>query len=258
MPRETPKPRIIANGPALFWAELPLNAPGGSVRVKRRNCDSDFGRIIPACRAPLQQNDYLEWQIGYDLLASPDNVGRTTLEEKPFDNYANIRKVPSELSELLYWSNRFCFLGDEEIRNVFQTLSTLDTEDYFDKIQLSRMTLPSESKNGILFKRKNVVHPLFIFDNGDFSIEIVIQEQQHGSGIQPMLYLCIPVERIRFEYPCFEREPRTSREKTCKWVVNQHTGHGFSFAFLMLGMLSPRHNKDTRTILQTLFPDLCS
>ncbi len=249
-------PRIVAQDSTRFWVELPLNTPRGSVRVKRRRCESDFGMIVPACSTRLERSDYLEWQIRYDLPDSPENRKRTTLGDCSFSNNVNVRKIPSELSELFFWSNRFGFLSDEEVRETFQSVADLDDSSFFDAVPLCRVSAPAETRNGVLFERKNVLHPLFIYDIGCFSLEITIQKQQRGSGVQPMLYFCIPVENLEFAYPCFERKAKTSPEKTCKWIVDSRTSRNFALAFRLLGMLSSRHRHDVLAILRTLFPAL--
>ncbi len=96
-------PRIVAQDSTRFWVELPLNTPGGSVRVKRRRCETDFGMIVPACSTRLERADYLEWQIGCDLPDSPENRKRSTLGGCSFSNNVNVRRFRR--------SFRNCFSG---------------------------------------------------------------------------------------------------------------------------------------------------
>ena len=253
--KETPRPKVVARDASQFWVELPINTPKGKARVKRREHPSDFGRIISACSNPLERTDFIEWQVSYDLEVK--NAEQTTLPDKQFTNHDEKQKFPAGLSEIVFWAKTFGFLTDDEIRQTFQTLTRLETkESFFDAIEPSREVLPDEPKNGFLFQRRNVAYPLFICNRESFTIEIAIQEQQNGSAVQPMLYLCFPVKDLKFYHPCFERKPKAKEKRYCDWIVKPSGAQDCLFAFLLLGMLSSRHRDDTRAILSKLFPDI--
>lgn len=51
----------------------------------------------------MQNSNYVEWQIGYDLLANEENKNYTSLKNT-FTNYKKELKYAYELSEIVYYS----------------------------------------------------------------------------------------------------------------------------------------------------------
>lgn len=65
----TPTP-IISKNPLSI--SLPLTAPTGKIRVKQRDTFSEYGQPVAVKTTKMQNSNYVEWQIGYDLLANED------------------------------------------------------------------------------------------------------------------------------------------------------------------------------------------
>ena len=83
--------------------ELPLTQPTGKVRVKERNSFYEYGNPVAVRQTPISLRHYVEWQIGYDLLFNNENKNKTTLANMIFTNYKDEKKLPYELSEIIYY-----------------------------------------------------------------------------------------------------------------------------------------------------------
>ena len=96
----TPTP-IISKNPLSI--SLPLTAPTGKIRVKQRDTFSEYGQPVAVKTTKMQNSNYVEWQIGYDLLANEENKNYTSLKNT-FTNYKKELKYAYELSEIVYYS----------------------------------------------------------------------------------------------------------------------------------------------------------
>ena len=47
--------------------DIPLTTPTGKTRIKSRSMFYEYGKPHATRSVPLTQNNYVEWQIGYDL-----------------------------------------------------------------------------------------------------------------------------------------------------------------------------------------------
>ena len=81
-------------------------------------------------------------------------------------------------------------------------------------------------------------------------IEIIIKEKQKAIGIQPMLYLCIPIKLVE-EYPEIENKLAEIKQKATYLI----TKNNFQFVIetiKIFSILSRKHQKDIINILQTI------
>ncbi len=47
--------------------DIPLTTPTGKIRIKSRSMFYEYGNPHAARSKPITQNNYVEWQISYDL-----------------------------------------------------------------------------------------------------------------------------------------------------------------------------------------------
>ena len=66
----------VVNSESRLFVNLPLTKPTGKIRVKKRSFFAEYGVPIAPRQVPLTQSVYVEWQIGYDLLKSDENVAK--------------------------------------------------------------------------------------------------------------------------------------------------------------------------------------
>lgn len=235
---------------------LPMTQPTGKIRVKERNFFGEYGNPVATRREPLSQSCYVEWQIGYDMLANRENIDKTTLSDRTFENYKGETKYAYELSEVLFYSYELNLISDEEIRKAHDFILAIPDDSLIDVVDSMRITRtnPVEAEiNEMDFYEMKVVYPLIVHKFGKYDIyaEVMNREKQRGVGVQPMLYVCIPITEL-----AFVKEPigRTLEAKECgKWIIGEGEAKLALELFKIFGMLSKKHKHDVLAIMEMLF-----
>lgn len=246
--------KIKYNGKTLSVL-LPMTQPTGKIRIKTRNFFGEYGNPVAARQEPLNISCYAEWQIGYDLLAK-DNADKTTLNKDTFFNYKGEIKFAYELSEIIYYSHKLGLLNDADIQNSLNYISSFPDNMLIDTIDSLRITRtnPIETViNSMDFYEMKVSYPLIVHKFGKYDIyaEIMNKEKQKGVGVQPMLYVCIPLSELTFSKNPFGR---TLDAKECaEWKIGIDEAKLAVDIFKMFGMLSKKHQFDVQAILKMLF-----
>ena len=157
----------LSNGQISFI--LPLTQPTGKVRIKERNSFYEYGNPVAVRQTKISLKNYVEWQIGYDLLLNNDNKLKTTLTDKVFVNYKQENKLPYELSEIIYYSYKNNFISLNDIKKTYNEISnTKKTIDVLDEMQITR-THPIETNiNSIDFYKMTVSYPLIVHKFGKY------------------------------------------------------------------------------------------
>lgn len=235
---------------------LPMTQPTGKIRIKARTFFGEYGNPIATRQEPLNQKCYVEWQIGYDTLANKDNIDKTNLSDKTFSNYKGETKFAYELSEILFYSYKLGLIKSSEIMEVFNYIQAIPDNSLIDTIDSMRITRtnPIETKiNGIGFYEMKVAYPLIVHKFGKYDVysEVMNREKQRGVGVQPMLYVCIPITELSFD-----TEPlgRTLEARECsKWIIREDEAKLVLELFKIFGMLSKKHQHDVLAIMKMLF-----
>lgn len=239
---------------------LPLTSPKGKVRVKSRSFFAEYGERWATRSKNLQQSCYVEWQIGFDLplvdrKTKMDNSGRTCLSSQTFKDYACEEKFAYELAEVVYHSLRYGLCKSEDLSDCIRRIESIEEDNTFERKFRPTRTRPMEiCFNEMKFFEMSDSYPLFVHRFGEYEIlsEIVIREQQYGSDIQPMLFLCIPISSLAFYKPVFGR---TLEKKECAiWRIGKEEAALALELFNVFGMLSPKHRFDVLQILKLLAP----
>ena len=196
----------------------------------------------------------MEWQIGYDLKDNEDNQNQTLLNNYHFVNYRRERKIPYELAEILFYSQDRNLIGIDAIRTVYnQIAETEQTIDAMDEMQPSTTDPQQTNINGIHFFKMQRRYPMLVHRFGQYEIyaEIIIKEKQRAVGIQPMLYVCLPITSLTFNSPVLGR---TLTENECaKWVIGEEEAQLSLELFRIFGILSQKDKIDTTRIFEALF-----
>lgn len=103
--------------------------------------------------------------------------------------------------------------------------------------------------NGLKFEETSIKLPtLFMITFDKTHIEVSIEKQQYASGIQPMVYFCIPFASFRN----FEELLGKSSTSSHKLIYAINTDNVKNIILLMkvFGMASKRHNQDIIRILK--------
>ena len=243
----------VVVGESLF-VNLPMTKPTGKVRVKKRSFFAEYGEPIAPRQVTISQSCYVEWQIGYDLLATPENKDKTTLQNISFRNYKGESKYCYELSELVYYARKSGLVSDAEIKATYEAIRAVDEKSTFEETSsISRTNPKVDTINGLEFYTMQVSYPLFVHRFGEYEIfaEIMIREKQRAVGTQAMLYVCLPITSLKFK-----RLPigRTLDAKECaEWHIGRNEARLALELFRVFGMLSPKHRHDVMAILSRLF-----
>ncbi len=254
---QTDEAKVVNDNTTVF-VNLPLTKPTGKIRIKRRSFFAEYGEPVAPRQVALSQSNYVEWQIGYDLLATAENVGKTSLKDKLFKNYKQERKYAYELSEIVYYAQQHGLINMDDIRLCYnQIKEILPTSTFEDTALISRTNPRERIINGLSFYEMSVSYPLFVHRFGKYEIfaEIMIREKQKAVGTQAMLYVCLPLTSLRFSQNAIGR---TLNSKECaQWHIGKEEAQLSLELFRVFGMLSPKHRHDVQEIIKTLFPSIC-
>lgn len=232
-----------------------MTQPTGKIRIKTRSFFGEYGSPLAVRQEPLNSSCYAEWQIGYDLL-SKDNADKTTLNNKTFLNYKDEVKFAYELSEIIFYSHKLGLLDDSDIQEALNYISSIPGNmliDTIDSLRITRTNPIPTVVNGMDFYEMKVSYPLIVHKFGKYDIyaEIMNKEKQKGVGVQPMLYICIPISELKFTRSPFGR---TLDAKECaEWTIGEAEAKLSIELFKMFGMLSKKHQFDVQAILKMLF-----
>lgn len=245
----------VVNQTSGVFVNLPMTKPTGKIRVKRRSFFAEYGEPVAPRQIVLSHFNYVEWQIGYDLIESAENANKTSLNDKYFINYKQDSKYAYELSEIVYYAYQHGLITATEVWQCYNDIKKVSLSNTFEEIAAIQRTNPKERIiNGLPFYEMEVSYPLFVHRFGQYEIfaEIMIREKQKAVGTQAMLYVCIPLTSLMFsENPI----GRTLEQKECaEWHIGKNEAELALELFRVFGMLSPKHQYDVLEILKMLFP----
>ena len=233
--------------------DIPLTTPTGKIRIKSRSMFYEFGIPHAAGSNPMIQNNYIEWQIGYDVETKYKN--KSKLPDKSFVAYNGKKKVLYELSEYLHYFYSWNMITTSELENTIAFLSQLVEENLLSnhpECVISR-THPAEKViNGTTFYKMTLNYPQLVHKFGQFEIiaEITIREKQRAIGIQPMLYLCFPITELQDSEKLIGRTAR--KKETAQFVLDASNYKIVLEMIRIFGMLSPSHHKDILEIVKVV------
>lgn len=252
---QTEDAKVVNDAQGVF-VNLPLTKPTGKIRIKRRSVFCEYGQPARPRQDVLTQTSYVEWQIGYDLLAEDSNRAKTSLAGRTFTNYRGEAKFAYELSEIVFYAKERGLLDGAAIRDCHEKiLSVKEGETFEATAEITRTHPKAVQRNGLEFYEMHVSYPLFVHRFGPYEIyaEIVIREKQKAVGTQAMLYVCVPVTALEFKNPPIGR---ALAAKECgEWRIGKEEAHLALEMFRVFGMLSAKHRHDVLRILEMLFPD---
>jgi hypothetical protein len=233
--------------------DVPLTRPTGKIRIKSRSMFYEYGKPHATRRDPLTQNNYVEWQIGYDL--EYEKRDSSSLPHISFIAYNGKKKVLYELSEYLYYFYSWDMITSSELKGTLEFLSNLEQKNLISNhpdCQITR-THPIEKQiNNTTFFEMTLKYPQLVYKFGKYEIiaEITIREKQRAVGIQPMLYLCFPITELQASENLIGRI--TQVNETAQFVIDKSNYRIVIEMVKVFGMLSPSHHKDILEILKSI------
>lgn len=235
--------------------EIEMRLPSknkGKFRYKNRIGLNEFGQSHATTSKSYKNSTYLEWQVGYDVKTNEIDKKPTNLIHLEFLGSNRSMKHPYELSELLYEAIKLGMITEQQIINLKDQVESF-TDFFEEDFQITVLSLEDYDYNGYSFSRGDITLPSFFFmKTAEITIEISIQKQQYATGIQPMVYISIPVIQFKenvigktghdFEYLSF-----SINDGNVDFIID---------SFLIFGMCSQRHKEDVVNILNVISEDL--
>lgn len=224
----------------------------GKFRFKKRKNRLDFGEIFSTRECPFDEQTYLEWQIGYDVPIKDVEDGKkeTKLTNKHFVGSNGKTKYPYELSEIFYLAMELEFITKKEVENLLNEIKRYKT--FIDEKAITVEHHSQITINRINFEETSIKLPtLFMIETLDETqIEVSIQKQQYASGVQPMVYFCVPLKAFKNSLDIQGRSS-VSGDKLV-YVISKTNFLNLVCMMKVFGMASKRHNHDIVQILKIL------
>lgn len=233
-----------------------LTAVSGKIRVKNRSFLNQYGTPFAVKQIPFKQSNYIEWQIGYDVIKKEINESKnTTLPNENFIGANGKEKSLYELSEYIYYFNKWNIINRQDLDDIKVYLNSIPDNQLLDvnsELQIERSHLIEKKINGLGFEYTQVKYPLLIHKFGNYEIitEIKITEKQRAVGVQPMLYLCFPVTELKTEKNLIGRVAQT--KEIAYFQIDKNNIRVFLEILRLFGILSLSHKFDVLKIIETI------
>lgn len=233
-----------------------LTAVSGKIRVKNRSILNEYGTPVAVKRDGFTLNNYVEWQIGYDVVKKEtEKLAESSLPETEFIGANKKVKALYELSEYIWYFYKWNVISKEEMKSVIAYLNLIQSRDLIDnnsELQIDRSHPVAKNINGFDFEYTQVKYPLLIYKFNGYEIvtEIKITEKQHAVGTQPMLYLCFPVTELKAKTILIGRTAEI--KEIAHLEITENNIKVFLEMMKMFGILSNSHRHDILQIINTI------
>ncbi len=241
-----------------YKIEVPilLTATQGKIRIKNRSILNEYGTPIATRRDGFTLNNYVEWQIGYDVVKKElEKLAGSSLPETEFIGANRKTKALYELSEYIWYFYKWGVLSKKELEDVVVYLDTIQGDNFIDnnkELQIDRSHPVAKTINNFNFEYTQVKYPLLIykFDGYEIITEIKITEKQRVAGVQPMLYLCFPITELKSETDLVGRTAKM--KEIAHFEITESNIKIFLEMLKMFGILSKNHKHDILQIIKTI------
>ena len=233
-----------------------LTAVSGKIRIKNRSIVNEYGTPVAVRRDGFALSNYVEWQIGYDVVKKEtDKLAESSLPETEFVGANGKTKALYELSEYIWYFHKWAIVSKEELESVINYLNSIPDNDLIDnnsELQIDRSHPIAKNINGFGFEYTQVKYPLLIYKFNGYEIvtEIKITEKQYAVGTQPMLYLCFPITELKSNTSLIGRCAEV--KEIAHFEISESNIKMFLEMLKMFGILSKNHKHDILQIINTI------
>jgi len=233
-----------------------LTAVSGKIRIKNRSIVNEYGTPVAVRRDGFALSNYVEWQIGYDVVKKETNKpAESSLPETEFVGANGKTKALYELSEYIWYFHKWAIVSKEELESVINYLNSIPDNDLIDnnsELQIDRSHPIAKNINGFDFEYTQVKYPLLIYKFNGYEIitEIKITEKQYAVGTQPMLYLCFPITELKSKINLIGRCAQV--KEIAHFEISKNNIKVFLEMLKMFGILSKNHRHDILQIINTI------
>lgn len=235
---------------------IPLTTGTAKTRIKKRSFFNDYGVPVSTKSEPFNQNCYVEWQIGYDVVTDDEEkLALTTLKDYLFQGANGKEKTLYELSEYLFYFYKWGVISRVKLLEIKSFLASLTEHNFIDSsgdFPIERTHPIQRSVSGIDFSFTQVKYPMLIHKFGTYEIltEIKITEKQRAIGVQPMLYFCFPITELHSANSLLGRTAST--KEMADFIIDSKNIYIFLEMFKIFGILSKNHNHDIKAIIDKI------
>jgi len=233
-----------------------LTTVSGKIRVKNRSILNEYGTPVATRRDGFVLSNYVEWQIGYDVVKKEvEKLAESSLPDTEFIGANGKIKALYELSEYIWYFFKWGVISRKDLGNVINYLNSIQNNDLIDnnsELQIDRSHPVARNINGFDFEYTQVKYPLLIhkFNGYEIVTEIKITEKQYAVGTQPMLYLCFPITELKAETNLIGRTAKT--REIAHFEITKNNIKVFLEMLKMFGTLSVNHKHDILQIINTI------
>ncbi len=226
---------------------LPLTDVTGKVRPKEQTADGEGEPIAPT-KTPMAAKHYLEWQISYD---SRDAHAPNVVKEVSFIRRGET-KHGVELTKLIVEALRIGLISTNDLLRERDRLAKLavDTLEEREGIKVEKEPVTQDGKalaDG--FQRWTQKVPRFVRETEHGFIQIQLKPRQRAVGVQAMVYVCLPMDKVRL----MDGSPRTpgpaKTKETVLYVFDRKNSGLLLDIVRAFGMASRQHNEDMTAIV---------
>ncbi len=229
--------------------DLPITTPTGKVRVKRPV--EGFAPEPVACRSKeILENDYLEWQIGYDT----DNLNEPSVIHKPPIQKEVGTRYGYELTRLIIEGSKLGLITEDEIAELKDLITAdFDGVEETEKIELKQAPHSTQyigEKFG--FTRHQLITPDYIKKVTKYAVEIKISHKQRAVGNQSMIFLNLPVRFCTAQDGSSIIGRIAEKKEEILYVIDSTNRKLIFDTTLAFVVGSKAHRKDIELIFKTL------
>lgn len=237
--------------------QIPLTKHTGKYRVKSRSDGQLFGTKVYTRKQKFTSDCYVEWQIGYDVPFTSLNDEDKKNAEIIFKAANGKKKTIYELSYYIFELYKLGVITQKELRDLYEKLKGVKTEDFIEKrpeLQPKRNKSGSTVLGGLEFSASTAEYPTLTYELSDgITAEITVREQQHASGIQAMLYVCLPISLLSPDSELIGHY--AERNQTADLTLTKNNAGDLLKLLWLFGLMSPSHNHDVIAITEAILKE---
>jgi hypothetical protein len=221
---------------------LPLTDVTGKVRVKEKSTDG-FGLPVAPSKVSLDEKDYLEWQIGYDI---PNTNSPTVVPEIKFIRNGET-KYGHELSKIIFEAVRVGILSTNDLVREIEAFKKIPPTEFEESHAVQVEVSTNATADGFQSAVQRL--PQFTKSTPHGWVQIQLKQKQRAVGYQAMVYVCLPMAEVL----AMDGSPRAPGSAKSKETVYYDFARANSDLLLDIihafGIASQQHNEDIRQIL---------
>lgn len=234
--------------------QIPLTKHTGKFRVKARSKGQLFGSRVYTRRQNFTPDCYVEWQIGYDIPLNKLNDEEQKNAEIVFKAANGKKKTVFELSYYIFELYKLGVITQKELRELYDKLKNVNSEDFIEKrpeFQPKRSKAGNADIGGLTFSTSTAEYSTLTYElSGGMTAEITVREQQHASGIQAMLYVCVPISLLSATSELIGHI--ASKNQTAALTLTKSNADDLLKLLWLFGLMSASHNHDVVAITEAI------